>query len=510
MAARAALIAVYDKSGAVELARALAELGYQIISTGGTARQLRHAGVKTVEVADVTGFPEILGGRVKTLHPKIFGGILARPTPSHRKQLTRKRIKAIDVVAVNLYPFEETVKKKGVTERDAVEQIDIGGVALLRAAAKNYERVVCLSSPSQYEEAIERLEKKGGNTPAWRRDLAREAFGVTAHYDTAVANYFSGGKAGRKSFPKHILLEFEKINDATYGENPHQRAALYGDADATLQQIAGPPPSYNNFLDLAAAVDLVNEFERPACVVVKHNSPSGVAVADTLGEAFRRAWAADSISAYGGIVAFNKAVDADAATAMMARGTFFHICAAPSFDEDVVEYLRAAKNWTDRLRVFAGNYKRPRLEYRSALGSLLVQDADRGRASRDKWEQVAGPEMPPEAMEDLHFAWAVAKYARSNAVVIAKDLSTLAIGAGAVNRLWPAEDAVRRAGGAARGAVAASDGFFPKPDTPESLCIAGVRAIVQPSGSKGDKAVIELAQRYGVALFFAARRHFRH
>lgn len=508
MKARAALIAVYDKTGAVELARGLLELGYRIISTGGTARRLRRAGVKVVEVADVTAFPEILGGRVKTLHPKIFGGILARPTPAHRKQLAQKRITAIDIVAVNLYPFEETVKRAGVTEREAVEQIDIGGVALLRAAAKNFERVVCLSSPSQYDEALERL-RSGGNDVAWRRELARAAFGVTAHYDAAVANYFSGWTPRRKGFPDRLLLEYEKITDATYGENPHQRAALYG-GGAGLKQLAGPPPSYNNFLDLAAAVDLVNEFEKPACVVVKHNSPSGVALAATQAEAFRRAWAADALSAFGGIVAFNKAVDDDAAAAMMAKGTFFHICAAPSYKKGVVEYLRTAKRWTDRLRIFAGKYARPPLEYRSVFGGVLAQEADRRAASRDRWEQVAGPEMPPDVMEDLRFACTVAKYARSNAVVIAKDLVTLAIGAGSVNRLWPAEDAVRHAGEAAWGAVAASDGFFPKPDTPEALCLAGVRAIVQPAGSKGDKAVIELARKYGVALFFAARRHFRH
>lgn len=509
MAVSAALIAVYDKTGAVELARGLAELGYRIISTGGTARRLRRAGVKAVEVADVTAFPEILGGRVKTLHPKIFGGILARATASHRKQLTQRRIAPIDVVAVNLYPFEETVKSTAVSEGKAVEQIDIGGVALLRAAAKNFERVVVLSSPSQYDEALERL-RAGKNEKGWRRELAREAFAVTARYDAAVANYFGGWTPRRRGFADHLLLEYDKITDAPYGENPHQRAAFYGDGDTGLKQLAGPPPSYNNFLDLAAAVDLANEFRKPACVVVKHNSPCGVALGVAPAEAFRRAWAADALSAYGGIVAFNKAVDDAAAAAMMAKGTFFHICAAPSFKRGVVKYLRTAKRWTDRLRVFAGKYARPRLEYRSVLGGLLAQEADRRPAARDRWKQVAGPEVPSGVLEDLRFAWAVAKYARSNAVVIAKDSVTLAIGAGSVNRLWPAEDAVRRAGEAARGAVAASDGFFPKADTPEALCRAGVRAIVQPAGSKGDELVVELAQKYGVALFFADGRHFRH
>lgn len=507
MGDRAALLAVYDKTGAVDLARGLAELGYDLLSTGGTARTLRRARLRVVEVADVTRFPEILGGRVKTLHPKIFGGLLARDTAAHRRQLRERRIKPIDVVAVNLYPFEETVRRRGVAIEEAVEQIDIGGVALLRAGAKNFERVAVLSAPDQYEEALARLREGRSDLP-WRRELATRAFALTAQYDVAIANYLGG--SGRRRGGEHLLLHGERVAVPPYGENPHQKAAFYGQAEAGLRQLAGPSPSFNNFLDLGAAVDCAGEFAGPACVVVKHNSPCGAAVAATPAEAFCRAWEADPLSAYGGIVAFNRAVDEEAAAAMMAQGIYFHLCAAPSYGPGVVEYLRTAKRWTDRLRVFAGKSRRPALEYRSILGGLLVQEADRRPAARDRWEQVAGPGVAEEVMADLRFAWTVAKYARSNAVVVAKEGRTLAIGAGAVNRLWPAEDAVRRAGEGARGAVAASDGFFPKPDTPEVLCRAGVRAIVQPAGSKGDPLVVELAQRYGVALFFAERRHFRH
>jgi phosphoribosylaminoimidazolecarboxamide formyltransferase/IMP cyclohydrolase len=260
----------------------------------------------------------------------------------------------------------------------------------------------------------------------------------------------------------------------------------------------------------ALALELAQELDGPGCVVVKHNSPCGVAVASNLADAFAQAWNADALSAFGGIVAFNRAVDRAAAAATMAKGTYFHVCAAPSYKSGVVDYLRTAKKWTDGLRIFAGKYSRPAVEYRSVLGHLLAQETDRRPAGREEWEQVAGPRVEPVVMEDLKFAWAVAKYARSNAVVVAKNQVTLSIGAGSVNRLWPAEDAVRRAGKEIRGSVAASDGFFPKPDTPEVLCQAGVLAIVQPAGSKGDPLVIELAQKYGVALFFARRRHFRH
>jgi len=509
VAERTALIAVYDKTGVVELARGLRELGYGVVSTGGTARALRRARIPTVEVADLTGFPEILGGRVKTLHPRVFGGILARATPAHRRALKKLKIKPIDLVAVNLYPFEEAARRRGAAEADVVEEIDVGGVALLRAAAKNYERLVILSSPSQYADALGRL-REGLNEPSWRRELARAAFATTARYDVAITNYFGDSKPRRKRFGDHLLLYYEKALDTAYGENPHQRAAVYGDGTAVLRQLAGPPPSYNNFLDLSAAVSLANELEGPACAVVKHSGPCGVAVASKLADAFDRAWAADPLSAYGGVVAFNGPVDAAAAAATMAKGIYFHVVAAPSFAAGVVDYLRTAKKWTDRLRIFAGRLARPAFDYRSVGGYVLAQEADRRPAARDRWEQVAGSKVEAVVMEDLRFAWTVAKYARSNAVVLAKELATLAIGAGSVNRLWPTQDAVRRAGDAARGAVAASDGFFPKADAPEELCRAGVLAIVQPGGSKADELVVELARKYGVALFFAERRHFRH
>lgn len=505
-----ALIAVYDKTGIAEFARGLADLGYKFLSTGRTAETLRAAGIAVKEVAELTRFPEILDGRVKTLHPKIFGGILARPTPGHRRELANYKIPEIDIVVVNLYPFKEVAARRGALQTEVVENIDIGGVALLRAAAKNYERVIVVSSPSQYADVLRRLRTRTDN-PEWRRRLAAEAFQLTAKYDVYISAYFSGRGRHKLVLPDEYHLTYYKTSELSYGENPHQRAAFYErGGPAVIKQLAGPPASYNNYLDLAAAIALVNEFDNAACAVLKHNSPCGVAVGRKVADAFRRAWNADSLSAYGGVVAFNRHVDMDCAAAMMEKGTFFLVCVATAFNADALNHLTSAKTWCDRLRIFTFKPNLPKTEIRSVLGGLLVQETDYRPAARDHMVQVAGPAVSAEVVEDLLFAWAVVKHARSNAIVVAKDLTTLAIGAGAVNRLWPAEDAVKRAGGAAQGAVAASDGFFPKPDALETLCRAGVVAVVQPSGSKADDQAIAVARQYNVALFFAERRHFRH
>ncbi len=504
-----ALISVADKTGVVELARGLADLGWTLVSTGGTADVLHEAGMKVVEVAEITGHPEILDGRVKTLHPVIAGGILARG--DHLDELLEHGIKPIGLVCCNLYPFEAAVAA-GKPEAEVIEEIDIGGITLLRAAAKNHEEVVVLSEPGQYEDALERLAS-GEDTAEWRRELALAAFRRTAAYDAAISNYYQKLVNPNIVLSDSYILSLNKILKPVYGENPHQDGAFYvsgAKAELPLEQLNGPEPSYNNVYDLDAAMACAAEFvDRPAAVIVKHGSPCGAAVRDTLADAFTRAWQADAMSAYGGIVAFNRSVDMAAAEAMMVKGTFFHCVAAPDYENGVVEYLSTAKKWCERFRVFKGLYPAPEVELKSALGGLLAQEPDAGDLVSG-WEVVTEREPTDGEEADLLFAYAVVKHVRSNAIVVAKDGVTLGVGGGSVNRLWPTLAALERASSAAKGAVLASDGFFPMSDGPEEACNAGITAIIQPGGSKRDEDAIKVANDYGVAMVFAGRRHFKH
>jgi phosphoribosylaminoimidazolecarboxamide formyltransferase/IMP cyclohydrolase len=504
-----ALISVADKTGVVDLARGLTELGWTLVSTGGTAKVLRDAGLKVVEVAEITGHPEILGGRVKTLHPVIAGGILARE--DHLDELLEHGIKPIGLVCCNLYPFEEAVAA-GNSESEIIEEIDIGGVTLLRAAAKNHEFVVVLSDPRQYEDALGRLAS-GEDTAAWRAELALAAFRRTAVYDAAISNYYQKLVNPDILLPDSYVLSLNKVLKPVYGENPHQEGAFYVSgvkAEMPLEQLNGPEPSYNNMYDLDAAMACAAEFtDKSAAVIVKHGSPCGAAVADTLADAFTRAWRADPMSAYGGIVAVNASLDMPAAEAMMVKGTFFHCVAAPDYEDGVVDYLSTAKKWCERFRVFKGIYPTAEIELKSALGGFLVQEPDGGNLISD-WVVVSQREPTDDEKAGLTFAYAIVKHVRSNAIVIAKDGATLGIGGGSVNRLWPTLAALERAGDAANGAVLASDGFFPMSDGPEEACKAGVTAIIQPGGSKRDEDAIRVANDYGVAMVFAGRRHFKH
>jgi phosphoribosylaminoimidazolecarboxamide formyltransferase/IMP cyclohydrolase len=502
-----ALISVADKTGAVDLARNLTDLGWTLVSTGGTAGILHEAGIKVVEVAEITGHPEILDGRVKTLHPVVAGGILARE--DHLGELLKHGIKPIGLVCCNLYPFENAVAA-GKSESEIIEEIDIGGVTLLRAAAKNYKEVVVLSDPRQYEDAIAHISS-GQDTAEWRAELGLAAFKRTAAYDAAISNYYQRLVNASISLPDSYVLLLNKILEPVYGENPHQKGAFYvSGVGISIEQLNGPEPSYNNVYDLDGAMACAAEFvDRPAAVIVKHGSPCGAAVADTPADAFTRAWQGDPMSAYGGIVAFNRPVDMAAAEATMVKGTFFHCIAAPDYKDGMVEYLSTAKKWCERFRIFKGLYPAAEIELKSALGGYLAQERDAGDLIAG-WEVVTERGPTGDEKADLLFAYTVVKHVRSNAIVVAKDGVTLGIGGGSVNRLWPTIAALERAGDGAKGAVLASDGFFPMSDGPEEACKAGITAIIQPGGSKRDEDAIRVANDYGVAMVFAGRRHFKH
>lgn len=508
-----AVVSVYDKQGVVEFARGLTQLGYEVVSTGGTARTLREAGVPVIEVSHLTGFPEILDGRVKTLNPVVFAGILAkRSVAEHMTELDRRGIRPIDVVAVNLYPFEETVKKPGVTLDEALENIDIGGPSLLRAAAKNHEDVAVVCDPSDYTWVLEALQN-GTLNGERRRHLAAKAFYHTACYDSLIAS-FMARKAGvdLHQFPERLVLYFEKKMDLRYGENPHQKAAFYVEpfsqevTIASARQLQGKELSFNNILDAEAALNIVKEFDQPAAVAVKHTNPCGCAVGETLSEAFRKAYESDPVSIFGGIVAFNRKLDAETARRLV--DIFLEIVLAPEFDDEALEVLSKKPN----LRVLAtghwlGHPVQGR-DLRRVRGGLLLQDSDLQDA--EHWRVVTEKEPTPEQLADLRFAWKVVKHVKSNAVVLAKGRQTMGIGAGQMNRIDAARIAIAHAGDAAAGCVLASDGFFPFPDVVEAAANAGIVAIVQPGGSIRDNESIAMANQKGIAMLFTGVRHFKH
>jgi phosphoribosylaminoimidazolecarboxamide formyltransferase/IMP cyclohydrolase len=514
MNAQRALLSVSDKTGIVELARTLQDAGADVISTGGTAAALRAAGVKVRPLELVTGFPELLGGRVKTLHPAVHAGLLARDEPGDLDELARHAIQAIDLVAVTLYPFEDAVAG-GAAMPAAIEQIDIGGVTLLRAAAKNWARVTVLSDPRQYGEVIEALRGHGGVPETLRLRLAAAAFGRVAAYDAAIAAYFQQA-AGQGPFPDHLLLAFGKTRDLRYGENPHQRAALYAAprpaaGDVVAAALLGDRAlSFNNVADLNAAWALVQDLPRPAVAVIKHLNPCGAATGATVEEAFTRARDGDPVSAFGGVVAANMPVDLPAARTM--GELFLEAIIAPLFTPDAAAHLQSKKN----LRLLAAGEPaaaagRPRgMDLRSVGGGLLVQDADVLGRDESKWQVVT--ERIPTAAEwdDLSFAWAVCAHVKSNAIVFAKHRQVVGVGAGQMSRVDSVRLAASKAGDRSRGAVAASDAFFPFADGVDAAAAAGVTALIQPGGSVRDTAVIDAANRHGLAMVATGERHFRH
>jgi phosphoribosylaminoimidazolecarboxamide formyltransferase/IMP cyclohydrolase len=505
---RRALLAVYDKTGLVELAKELVVQGVALVSSGGTAQALRDAGIAVTPVEEVTGFPEMLGGRVKTLHPKIHGGILAdRRKPEHVEELKAHAIEPFDLVVVNLYPFRETVAG-GAPADEVIEKIDIGGPAMVRAAAKNFESVGVVVSPARYEGIVEELRREGGLSRETRRELAAEAFAHTAAYDAAVAGWFG---AREDALPSFVGLALRKVDDLRYGENPHQRGALY-------REVAGPGPlagarvllegkemSFNNWLDVHAAHTLATALAKPAAVIVKHNNPCGVAVAASLAEAYERAFECDTVSAFGGIVAFNQEAGEDAARAM--AEVFTEVVVAPGFTDAALHAFGTRKN----LRIV--QVPEPTdgaLDIRPLPGGALVQDRDVANESREQMEVVSTREPSRDEWRDLAIAWTVAAHVKSNAIVFARDGATVGIGAGQMSRVDASWIAVRKAGDRAKGAAMASDAFFPFPDAVEVAADAGVTAVIHPGGSIRDEEVLAAAETRGMAVVVTGRRHFRH
>jgi phosphoribosylaminoimidazolecarboxamide formyltransferase / IMP cyclohydrolase len=508
-----ALISVYEKAGIDELAQGLAALGWTLVASGGTAAHLEGLGLEPERVEDLTDSPELLGGRVKTLHPRIHAGILARR--DHEEDMTALRergIEPFDLVVVNLYPFESVAGRHGVREEEAVELIDIGGPSILRGAAKNFAHVAPVCRPEQYPEVLAELRDRGEIPLETRRRLAAEAFATTAAYEAAIAGWFGG----RETFPDRLVLSFDKDLDLPYGENPHQRAAYYSERGtrrhllSRVEQLHGRDLSYNNLNDLNGAVLLAREFALPACAIVKHANPCGVAVAPTVEEAYERALAADPVSAYGGIVVLNRPVAAGLAARLAEQ--FVEVLLAPDFDDDALARLREKP----ALRVLADRERRRwhpgEQEYRRVLGGLLVQDRDWDVDDREGMEVVCGD--PSEtAWGDLLFAWRVCKHVASNAIVLVKDLQTIGIGAGQMSRVDAVRIAVEKArehGHDLAGASLASDAFFPFPDGPRLALDAGAAALIQPGGSKRDLEVVEAVAAAGAAMVFTGRRHFRH
>ena len=528
MKVRRALLSVHDKSGVVEFARALAELGVEMLSTGGTARLLRESGVPVRDVSEVTGFPEMLDGRVKTLHPRIHGGILARrDVPAHLEALARHDIPPIDLVVVALYPFEATVARPGASLAEAIEQIDVGGPTMIRAAAKNHAAVAVVTDPAQYGAVLEELRGSGGELgEATRLALAREAFRRTAQYDAAIARYLSertgpGASSPRSTeiAPAALNLDAQRQSSLRYGENPHQAAAFYRVVGsppvglAAMKQLHGPELGYNNVLDFAAALGLLLEFEDPAAVVIKHTNPCGTALGRTVGEAMARAKACDPVSIYGGIVGVNRPLDM--AVVRELAGIFVEILFAPAFAPEALEELRRTKK---KCRVFEVPVGRESLpaglqEYRSVLGGLLVQSTDLADLEPAELRTVTRRAPSTAEMTALRFAWRVAKHAKSNAIVLATAEQVVGVGAGQMNRLDSARLAVMRArevGLATEGSVCASDAFFPFRDGLDVVAEAGATAVIQPGGSLRDADVIAAADERRMAMVFTGIRHFRH
>lgn len=505
-----ALISVSDKTGIVDFARELTNLGVTIYSTGGTLKALQKEGVPAKAVGELTNFPEMMDGRVKTLHPMVHGGILAiRDNPEHQAAMTAHGIQPIDLVVVNLYPFRETIAKPGVTRAEAIENIDIGGPSMVRAAAKNNAYVGIVVDPDDYGHVLGELEANGKLSDAFRFKLAKKAFAHTAAYDMAIANYLSK-ELEEGTFPNTYMAAYEKAGDLRYGENPHQEAAFYREIGAptglgAMNQLHGKELSYNNLVDMEAAWNMVNEFDLPAAVIVKHTNPCGAATGDNLHEAYVKAYEADSVSAFGGIVALNQEVDQSAAEEM--SKIFLEVIMAPKFTEEACKVLMAKKNI--RL-VELPQPSGDSLVMKKVSGGLLLQTEDSLVEDESAYEVVTDVKPTEEQWQALRFAWKLVKHVKSNAILVSSKDQTLGVGAGQMNRVGSAEIALAEAGEKAKGAALASDAFFPFGDTVETAAKHGITAIIQPGGSIRDQESIDAANKAGIAMVFTKIRHFKH
>jgi phosphoribosylaminoimidazolecarboxamide formyltransferase / IMP cyclohydrolase len=511
-----ALLSVSDKTGIVEFARGLSELGIELVSTGGTSRELSGAGLQVRSIEDFTGFPEIMGGRVKTLHPKLHAGLLAlRDDPLHMQAAEEHGVEFIDLVCVNLYPFERTAARRGATEHEVLEHIDVGGPTMIRAAAKNYGFSAVVTSPESYDAVLQELNDTGGRLSlGTRENLAAEAFSATARYDSSIARWFV---EKQDDFPGLLMSAYEKVVDLPYGENPHQRAAYYTQVGARMhvlsmvRQLQGKELSFNNVLDLNAGRLLTAEFEVPACAIIKHNNPCGCAVGRSATDAYARAFACDPQSAFGGVVCVNRTVDGPFAERLAEQ--FCEIIFAPRFTEEALEIFAAKPD----MRVLEDNERRranvAERDVKRVMGGLLVQDRDLDLEDRTEMEVVTERKPSEREWGEMLFAWKVAKHVRSNAIVVAHDLASVGIGAGQMSRVDSVRIAIEKAhavGAGLQGSALASDAFFPFPDGPLTAVGAGVTSIIQPGGSRRDHEVVEIADEAGISMVFTHRRHFRH
>lgn len=507
-----ALISVSDKTGIVEFAKELTALGYEIISTGGTHKAIADAGIPVIGISDITGFPECLDGRVKTLHPAVHAGLLAmRSNKEHMQQLEELGINTIDIVCVNLYPFKQTIMKPDVELQEAIENIDIGGPTMLRSAAKNFQDVTVLVDPADYATALEQLKKDGKVSIETKFYLMYKVYQHTAVYDTMVANFLR--EKNGIEFPEQITFAYEKAQDLRYGENPFQKAVFYKEvfqADGALTsavQLHGKELSYNNINDANGALDLLREFSEPAIVACKHANPCGVGTANTISEAFRLAYESDPVSVFGGIIASNRVIDKD--TAEQISKIFIEIVIAPDFTDEAMEILTRKQNIRLlKLESINAAIKVGAYDMKKVYGGLLVQEYDTDLFDDIKVVTKKAP--TDKEIEDMRFAMKVVKHTKSNAIVVAKDGATMGVGAGQTNRIWAAQQAIEHSLTSTKGAVMASDAFFPFPDCVEAAAKAGITAIVQPGGSKNDQASIDAADAAGIAMIFTGARHFKH